>query len=72
MELYAIRITKSHLALIALLNEGVTPVVEKKPTWFVFDATWNSDIPNRILTEREFYNLGEISSRSPLMLKLKK
>lgn len=72
MELYAIQIQKSHLALITLLNGGVTPKVEKKTTYFIFDATWNSDVPNEIVTEREFLQRFEISSRTPLLFKLKK
>lgn len=70
MKLYAIKIRKSDLELITLLNGGVTPAVEKKPTYFIFDATWK--VPNKIVTEREFLANYEISSRSPLMLALKK
>ena len=72
MKLYAIKIRKSDLELITLLNGGVTPAVEKKPTYFIFDATWNSDVPNEIVTEREFYNRFEIKTNGPLLLSLKK
>lgn len=72
MKLYAIQIQKSHLELITLLNQGVTPQIEKKKTYFIFDATWNSDVPSEIVTEREFHDRFEISSRSPLLLSLKK
>jgi hypothetical protein len=53
MKLYAILITKFDIDLITFLNEGVTPEIEEKPTYFIFDATWNSDVPNEIVTEDE-------------------
>lgn len=71
MELYAIKITKSNLVLCALLNAGVVPKLEKKPTWLIFDATWNSDVPNEIITERELYNRFDIRAHSPLVLRIK-
>lgn len=53
MDLYAIEILRQDLPLITLLNQGVTPQIEAKPTWFVFDATWNSEVPNQIVSEEE-------------------
>lgn len=72
MELYAIQIRKTDLPLITLLNSGVTPEIETKKTYFVFDATWNSEVPNEIVTERELDKRFEVSARSPMLLKLKK
>lgn len=74
MPLYALEVRKVDLELIALLNEGVTPEVEKSPTYFIFDSKWNSDVPNQIVTKREFYQNYEISGRpqSPMVLRLKK
>jgi hypothetical protein len=72
MELYAIKIQKSHLALITLLNGGVTPKVEKQPSYFIFDATWNSDVPNEIVTAREFLQRFEIFWRRSSLFKLNK
>lgn len=51
--LCAIQITKTSQNLITLLNSGVVPeVAPNRKTYFVFDDTWNSDIPNEIVTER--------------------
>lgn len=71
MKQYAIKIRKSDLALIALLNGGVTPLVEKKTTYLVFCSD-DENVYSKIVTERELYETYEISSRSPLMLALKK
>ncbi len=71
MKLYAILIRKSDLELIALLNNGVTPKVEKEKTYFIFDATWNSEFVPMIVTELEFYNTYDISRRT-LLLSLNK
>lgn len=56
MNLYAIKIRKTDLKLITLLNSGVTPKIEKKTTYFVFDAMWNTNVPNQIVTEQELFN----------------
>jgi hypothetical protein len=71
MKLYGIKIQKSHLALIALLNAGVTPEIEKTPTWFIFDATWNSEVPNKIVTDREFLQTCEIKGWQPMLLAIR-
>lgn len=72
MKLYAIKIQKSHLELLTILNGGVTPQIEKRTTYLIIDAT--ETIPNEIVTEREFYAdpRFDISTNSPLFLKLKK
>lgn len=67
MKLYALKIRKTDIALITLLNSGVTPEIEKKNTYFVFDATWNTDVPNKIISEREFLKYN-ISMLSPILL----
>ena len=73
MELYALQIRKSDLALLTLLNNGVTPQVEKQKTFLVFDATWNSDIPNRIVTERELSrDFPTIKTHGPFLVKFNK
>lgn len=73
MPLYALEVRKVDLELIALLNAGVTPEVEKRPTYFIFDSAWNSDVPNQIVTKREFLQNYDISGRpqSPMVLRLK-
>lgn len=70
MHLYAIKVQKSHLAMIALLNNGVVPEVEKTTTWFIFDATWNSEVPNKIVTDREFLQYT-LKGWQPLLLSIK-
>ena len=72
MQLYTLKVRKTDLALITLLNSGVPPKVEKKETYFVFDATRNSDFVPQILTKREMYNTYTIKGTSPLLLALKK
>lgn len=72
MQLYALKIRKSDLALLTLLNGGVTPAVEKTPTYLVFDATWNSDVPNEIVTQRELDKRFEIKLNGPFLMALKK
>lgn len=52
MNRYAIKIQEEDLALITLLNQGVKPIVEDK-TYFVFDAEWNSEVSNEIVTEED-------------------
>ena len=71
MNLYAIKIKKSDLALITMLNNGVTPKVEKKETYFIFDATWKTDFIPQIIETRECWNKYEIKGNSPLLLKVK-
>ena len=72
MKLYALKIRNSDLELITLLNSGVTPEVPKTPTYFVFDATWNSDVPNQIMTERELLKTHDLKSNGPHLLALNK
>lgn len=72
MLLYAIEIRKSNLALITLLNSGVTPEIEKKSTYFLFDATWNTDFVPQILDSRECWNTYEIKNTNPMMFAVKK
>lgn len=51
MDLFAIPVTELTVPIIRLLNKGVAPQVEEDTTYFIFDATWNSDVPNKIVTE---------------------
>lgn len=72
MQLYALKLRKSDLALITLLNGGVTPKIEKRNNYFLFDDAWNSDFIPQILTEREFLSNYEFKQNSPLLLSIKK
>jgi len=72
MQLYALQIRKSDLPLLALLNGGMEPKVEKNKTYLVFDSTWNSDVPNEIVTERQLAERYDIKVNGPLLLALKK
>jgi hypothetical protein len=71
MKLYAIKIRKSDLALIALLNNGVTPKIEKTKTYFIFDSAENSEYVPQIITERKFLQTCDIMNTSPLLLAIK-
>lgn len=65
---YALEIRKSDLPLLAVLNGGVEPKVEKTKTFLIVDPEGH----NEIVTLREFHQNYDISSNSPLLLKLKK
>lgn len=70
-KLYALKIRKTDLALITLLNDGVAPPLTPK-TYLVFQVASNGKtVWTKILTERELY-VYEISNLSPLLLALKK
>ena len=70
--MYALKIRKSDLPLLTILNGGVTPKVEKKTTYLVIHIEDSEHTHNEILTQRELLMKYDISSRSPLLLKLKK
>jgi len=71
MHLYAIQVQAKDLDLITLLNQGVTPAIEAKPTYFVFDATWNSEVPNEIVTEEELILRGSFEhATAPILYRL--
>lgn len=61
MARYAIEIKNQNLDLITLLNHGVTPLVEGN-TFFVFDATLDSEVPNKIVTEEELISSEEFAT----------
>ena len=65
---YAIEIRKSDLPLLAMLNGGLEPKVQKTITFLIVDT----DGPNEIITKREFLKTRMISSRSPHVMKLTK
>lgn len=71
MKLYALEIRKTDLALITLLNNGVTPKIEKTKTYFIFDAEANSEMVPVILTKRQCFNTYDIKSLCPLLLAVK-
>jgi hypothetical protein len=71
MHRYAILIQAKDLDLITLLNRGVTPAIEEKPTYFVFDATWNTTLLNQIVTEEELLKRGAFEdATSPIVYRL--
>lgn len=71
MKLYALKIRKSDLELLTILNGGVTPKIEKKTTYLVFDVT--NTVPNRIVTQNEFNRMDhDIKETSPLLFALTK
>jgi len=70
-KLYAIEIVKRNFPLIGLLNNGVIPEIEKKKTYFIFDATWESEVANEIMTEKQLLKTYDIG-KSPWVFRLKK
>ena len=64
--MYAMKIRKSNLDILTMLNEGVTPEIEKTTTYLII----RTDAPNDIVTERELHTLYDISMQTPLLLKL--
>lgn len=66
MQLYAIEISEEVLPLLTLLNQGVTPEEEIPTTWFIFDAEWNSEIPNKIVSSADFEE--EYENLIPVMM----
>lgn len=71
MHRYAILIQPKDLDLITLLNQGVTPAIEPKATYFVFDAMWNSEVPNEIVSEEELIEHGAFEdATSPIIYRL--
>lgn len=72
MKAYALRIRRFDLPLLTLLNGGVVPEIDKKPTYLVVFIDNDGNTTRKIVTEREFlqnYNISEV--RSPLVLALK-
>lgn len=65
---YAIKIRKSDLPLIAMLNHGVEPEIEKSPTYLIV----NLDGHNEIVTETELVKTYEFNAYGPNVLKIKK
>lgn len=70
--MYALKIRKSDLALLTVLNGGVTPKVEKQTTYLLISIEDAENTTNKIVTERELYANHEFSAYNPLLLKLKK
>lgn len=67
---YAIKIRKSDLPLLKLLNYGLEPPVTNKTMYLVVHLANNVD--NEILPEKEFFDRYEPSSNGPELIKLKK
>lgn len=61
MTRYAIPVRKEHLDLITLLNQGVTPIIEGVPTYFVVDGSPTSDVPTELMTEEVLLAKEEIA-----------
>lgn len=68
--MYAIKIRKSDLPLLALLNKGYEPAIEKTSMYLIV----NPDGANQMVTEKEFdaNYAGRISSTGPALVKLNK
>ena len=68
--MYALKIRKSDLGILTLLNNGVTPTVEKKTTYLIV----NPDGASVIVDEKQFDNqfASRISTAGPLLMKLNK
>lgn len=70
---YALRIRKSDLALLTLLNGGVVPVGTTKTSYLVFEVDEDgSAITSKVVTERELGLEYELGANSPFVLRLKK
>ena len=67
---YALKIRKSDLALLTLLNGGVTPKIEKTTTYLIICP--DDSGPNEIVTQRELDQRFEVKSNSPMLFALKK
>lgn len=50
----AILINKSNLSLIAVLNEGVEPLIEEKPTYFIYYGEKYNAIVSETLFRKAF------------------
>jgi hypothetical protein len=68
--MYAIKIRKSDLPLLKLLNFGLEPPVGTKTMYLVIHLENNVD--NEILPEKEFFDRFEPASNGPELIKLKK
>lgn len=71
MQRYAIKIRKSDLPLITILNGGVTPAIEKQPTYLIFSAE-DDNLFSEIVTQRELDKRFEVKQNGPLLFALKK
>lgn len=72
MHIYALKIRKTDLALITMLNDGVEPLIQRD-TYYVFEVE-DDGTPGyaKILSQREMLRTYDIRGTSPLLLKLKK
>lgn len=68
--MYAIKIRKSDLALLKLLNFGVEPKIGTKTSYLVIHL--EDHVPNEVLAEKEFFEKYEPAVNAPSLLKLKK
>lgn len=53
MPAYGIAVTEDNLDLITFLNDGVRPLMEEKPTFFVFGIIGPREITGKIVFEDE-------------------
>ena len=67
---YAIKIQKSHIELINMLNQGVAVDVQKGTNYFIVDTDPTGT--NEIVTERELAQRYDIAANNPFVVKLKK
>jgi len=68
--MYALKIRKSDLGLLAVLNGGMLPEVPKSGTSYLIVNT-DPDGFNDIVSERELMKKFEVAANSPLVLRLK-
>lgn len=72
-KVYAIKIRKSDLALITMLNSGVTPLVQNNKTYYVFEVNEDGTAGHaEIISERELLSTRTIAGHSPFLFALKK
>lgn len=68
-KIYAIEITPDTREIIALLNRGVVPELAPD-AYFVFDATWNSDMPSVVMEGRDIAKRWNMRNATHVVLKL--
>lgn len=66
MHRYALKINESNLTLITLLNGGVTPEIEKTPTFFVVTIEDGENSHPEIITEESFRQL-QLETNEPVL-----
>jgi len=75
-QLYALQITRRHLALVTLINGGLTPhpTMTKGKHWLLFEIEEDGkdSVNHQIVPERQMMQTHDIAGNCPIFLKLKK